>query len=211
MNFRNHAFRTDACGGHASSSRRSEHEGDGLDARRDFRPRNADRRSASAGSAYSAVSTVASALPRLSARVGSVRSGAAKSAFAAKLSRCALAAGSTVASAPHLEQRRFDSHAAVVGNHGERAAATAAGFAAAAAATGETARAAATADTERDDEVTTAWRFAAGTADSGAPRLSVPSRIAGIAGEVTSELDPAELEKRRRAGSTVGALYDLCE
>jgi hypothetical protein len=50
------------------------------------------------------MATIAAAQTRLSARVGSVGSGATGSAFATNLSRCAFATGSAVAAAPRLEQ-----------------------------------------------------------------------------------------------------------
>jgi hypothetical protein len=157
------------------------------------------------------VSPVTAALTRFAARLRGVCSCAPRSAFATGLSGCAFPAGSTVATAPGLEQRRFDAHAAVVGNQRERAATSAAFFAAVATATRQTACTATAADPEREDEITAAARFAAVATDSSSAWLSAPAGIAGIARYVTSELDPAETEERRRTRGTVGALCNLRE
>lgn len=153
MDFRDDAFRAEASRGHASLSRCSEHERDGLDARGDFRPRDADGRSTTTGSADSAVSTVAPALTGLSSRRGWVASGAPWSARSANLPGCSLAAGAAVAPSPRLEQRSFDAHPTVVGKHRERSAAPPAGFARRSATTGMPPLATSSAHAERDGEV----------------------------------------------------------
>ena len=205
MNFCNDALCADAGRGHASSSWRTEHERDRLDARGDFVPRDADRRSTAAGATDSAVPAVAAALTGLPARRRRVASLAPSATVAANLTGRSLAPSSALSPTPRLEQRRFDAHAAVVDNHGERTAATAAGLSTAASATGVAALAASAADTERNREVASGRRFAAGTAPPGDARLSVFPGLAAVVAEVASRFDLAETEERRRARRARGS------